>query len=1021
MVETIYYPRNKSIDGQSSNHDDFLWIVEPSQDGSLYGYTPGAPFGMQRLGLTVKQLVEDLSPYAAEDPPVVYTGEKKNTLYEVDIATGKILKVFNAAGSDVIDRGSCRRVPGFDSLDDDECEAVGTVTLGRTEYLVGVQSSATGESICTIKYFEWGPNHRDRDLYNQYSQTKDNRYIYSMHDGMVLALDHADLDERGLQRASKPTYKQKFVSPVARVFDVARPQDSSAPDTPLVILPQPKGPSYSESYDDDSRVFVNCTETGSWYALSETTYPMVTRQAFPALSSKPGWHPHDAFYGDAHQLKEALVGVHALSHSEQLNPDIPLIAGTAGDVSVPTAAAPPSPLPEKALDDIPAAPTPPTYFKDALLFTMLCIIMAAAYQRYSSKLLSAFRDKMPQFAEAPTIDMNTTEATVQQELPEQKVNVEKEAKSVRFEGANADQVAPDVTAVDGTTSIEIDDRAEKPADELTPKKKAHRGRRGGKKLKAALAIKAASADPDELPAGYVDTEEGVKQEVNGDITLKPDVVSTPLSEKPPGVVSIGSLTIHPSKVLGQGSGGTFVFEGEFEGRAVAVKRMLPQFFELASQEVQLLEGAEENQNVIRYYCRREDSNFLYIALELCQASLWDLFRNGRSDDEAREDRQMALGTSIRNDPRAALKQLASGIRYLHKYRIVHRDIKPQNILITYPKRLSDSTYPRLVISDFGLCKTLPDDASTIVGTTGHAGTAGWKAPELISKPKDATMSNSQHSANGTDNSLGNGGTSTGGGVKRAIDIFSLGCVFFYVLTGGQHPFDDEEGWMALRERNIKVGRANYQPLELFGPDTIDLIQWMLSPLPEQRPTASQVLEHPFFWSPAERLEFLSLASDRFDQEPRDGSSALLDGLEKHAEEIIPKAIAGGNYAAAHSTLNARDKAGYATTMVLPIEEPNFMAQLDRKFVDTLGKQRRYHHGKLVDLLRALRNKHHHWDDMPADVKARVGEIPVGYLKYWEQRFPALVVGVWRVVKDMGISGEGRFYKYFDGYHEVHSM
>ena len=106
MVETIYHKTNDSA-GSQDRLSEFIWIVEPSQDGALYGYAPGSPLGIQRLGLTVKKLVEDESPQMTEDPPVAYTAEKKNTLYTVDAATGKILKIFSAAGSSVVDEGSC--------------------------------------------------------------------------------------------------------------------------------------------------------------------------------------------------------------------------------------------------------------------------------------------------------------------------------------------------------------------------------------------------------------------------------------------------------------------------------------------------------------------------------------------------------------------------------------------------------------------------------------------------------------------------------------------------------------------------------------------------------------------------------------------------------------------------------------------------------------------------------------------------------------------------------------------------
>lgn len=1022
MVETIYHQRNKSVEGQPVIPDDFLWIVEPSQDGSLYGFTPGSRFGLQRLGLTVKQLVEDLSPYAAEDPPVVYTGEKKDTLYIVDISNGNILNVFNAAGSNVVGQGSCKqRAPDF--LDNEECEAVGTLRLGRTEYTIGVQSSATGEPICTIKYFEWGPNNRDRDLYSQYSKTKDNRYIYSLHDGMVLALDHLETADETLEFARKPTYRQKFSSPVVRVFDVARPLEESAPDTPLIILPQPRGPSYGEDnrYDDEGRVFVNCTDTGSWYALSENIYPLVTQRALAAPSSRDDFFHEVVDDADFDQLKDAIVGVHALSYSEPLESNVPLIAGPSGEVTVPSH--------ERGAQTVPSSEQEPilprfSYMQSIVATLILCFAIAGG--RFWPKGTAALQNALKQHG-ALTVDVSqpsTPHAVMENFMDGANIPKTEVTKTVRFEaaeGAPPDDVQ--IKAPDNASGKNDEEAANAlgttPEDEATPKKKkAHRGKRGGKKLNEKAALSEQVLNGEQL--AKVDSAEAVGQ--NGPvISVKPDAVNSGPGDdnNHPG---LGNLKIDLTKVLGNGSGGTFVFEGSFEGRDVAVKRMLPQFFELASQEVSLLEQSEDHPNVIRYFCRREDSNFLYIALELCQASLYDLFKDGRRE-EVQDEKILALAERIVADPKKVLRQLAEGIKYLHSFRIVHRDIKPQNMLIARPKKNTLDSFPRFVISDFGLCKTLPDNASTLIGTTGNAGTAGWKAPELINKPKDGTANSSQHSANGTDNSSQNGGPPAIGGVKRAVDIFSLGCVFFYILTQGQHPFDDDEGWMALRERNIKVGRANFAPLSLFGPDTEDLIRWMLSASPEDRPTAAQVLQHPFFWDAEKKLDFLSIASDYFDQEARDGSSKALFELEKHAEEIIPKAIAGAAYSAAHSTLQPRGhhragssgtmQSGFATQMVLPIAEPNFLAQLDKKFIDTLAKQRKYHPGKIVDLLRALRNKYHHWDDMPDDVKQKVGEVPEGYLQYWESRFPALIVCVWRVCHDLGWGSERRFWRFYD--------
>lgn len=53
-------------------------------------------------------------------------------------------------------------------------------------------------------------------------------------------------------------------------------------------------------------------------------------------------------------------------------------------------------------------------------------------------------------------------------------------------------------------------------------------------------------------------------------------------------------------MLGYGSGGTVVFSGELDGRPVAVKRMLRQFYEVARKEIGALILADEHPNIVRW-------------------------------------------------------------------------------------------------------------------------------------------------------------------------------------------------------------------------------------------------------------------------------------------------------------------------------------------------------------------------------------------------------------------------------------
>ncbi len=84
------------------------------------------------------------------------------------------------------------------------------------------------------------------------------------------------------------------------------------------------------------------------------------------------------------------------------------------------------------------------------------------------------------------------------------------------------------------------------------------------------------------------------------------------------------IHIDEKVVLGLGSGGTVVFEGTLNGRLVAVKRMLLQHNQIAEQEIKYLQKVDLHPNVITYFDKEEDRDFLYLAIEKCEGNLENL-------------------------------------------------------------------------------------------------------------------------------------------------------------------------------------------------------------------------------------------------------------------------------------------------------------------------------------------------------------------------------------------------------------
>ncbi|KAL5514856.1 hypothetical protein ACEPAG_2172 [Sanghuangporus baumii] len=1025
-------------DGESKE----LYVIEP-QSGDIY-VLPKPDEPLQRLPFSMAQLV-DMSPFgfSGDDEHRVFVGKKETSLLILELETGRLKGVINANSEcpwdpfdDLNLNGSSEDVD-LDELDGTKPPKVKSVStevlIGRTDYHVSIHTKPRNPSesrppVQNLTFSTYGPNNQDLPVQSTYRRTPDDMYIQPTAAGEIMSF------RTSTERAtSVPLWGVSFKSPIVAVFDVLQPPNRPSPMA--LLQPQPRLQDFIPNFSSelDSTYVGIIPENRALYALSPEHFPL-------AIFAQPNYN----FAGKRRLTIGGSTGYNP--DAEDPDRDIPLSVDDLTRLlkeksrctndgkwdrscvigSRPVAAAGQSRLsrllPDRPYEEqAPSEPDPPLHFASGSAGignasqppaigneqvgseqarTLGGSVMALAiffvglwYIMRKSKTVREQRTR--------SIDTSEISADVEQpEQPQVKVVDFVESKPLpalpdsippeelaNYSSANSDDFivvphpvkppppleAPDPKPIptEAGEDPEGDDDSGNEGDNAAAagKKKGTRRRKRGKKNKGKLP---ANGD---APAG--EAEDGA-EDGNGEVIPPVSSPAITLTSSPSGQVSASSQQLVVSEdVLGYGSHGTVVYRGSLQGRPVAVKRLLKDFVTLASREVMILQESDDHPNVIRYYYQESHANFLYIALELCPASLADVIEH---PDVHRE-----LSNAF--DPKRALQQIASGLRHLHALKIVHRDIKPQNILVSAAKRGAGAMAGhRMLISDFGLCKRLEVDQTSFLPTAhgaGAAGTVGWRAPEILRGDvnlDESTVDDSTQSSRGS-----SVGTAIPDPVHKptrltkSVDIFALGCLFYYILTSGGHPYGDRYE----REANILKDAKSLDALEAFGEEgleAIDLITSMLDPDPSKRPDTTTCLIHPFFWSAARRLAFLQDASDRFEIMCRDPRDPDLIELENGAHHVV------GN---------------------------DWQNRLDRVFLDNLGKFRKYDGKSVQDLMRALRNKKHHYQDLPDNVKRHLGSLPDGFLSYFTRRFPHLFMHVHSVVSRTNLRYESMFKTYFE--------
>ncbi|NP_001334247.1 serine/threonine-protein kinase Nek5 isoform 2 [Mus musculus] len=250
---------------------------------------------------------------------------------------------------------------------------------------------------------------------------------------------------------------------------------------------------------------------------------------------------------------------------------------------------------------------------------------------------------------------------------------------------------------------------------------------------------------------------------------------------------------HLIKIIGEGTfGKVYLAKDKSESSHCVIKEIsLTKEKEASKNEVILL-ARMEHPNIVTFFSSFQENGRLFIVMEYCDGG--DLMQ--------RIQRQRGVMFS-EDQILCWFVQISLGLKHIHDRKILHRDIKSQNIFLSKNGMVAK-------LGDFGTARTL-NDSMELAQTC--AGTPYYLSPEICQNRP----------------------------YNNKTDIWSLGCVLYELCTL-KHPFESNN----FHHLVLKICQGRVAPISPhFSRDLQSLIPQLFRVSPQDRPSVTSLLKRPF--------------------------------------------------------------------------------------------------------------------------------------------------------------------------------